>query len=52
MSLLVLWLRPAEKKLGILKFHPLIPGKVAPKAEDFEDSERKAIAAYIQRNNL
>jgi hypothetical protein len=50
LGLLVLWLHQKNKKLGILKFHPMIPGPNAPKAEAFAGWEKTAIAAYAERN--
>jgi hypothetical protein len=52
-SLMILSRRSsAPEKLGILKFHPIIPGKPFPTAGVYEDWEGKAISAYIHRNNL
>jgi hypothetical protein len=51
-SLLVLWTRPSSEKLGILKFCPVTPDNSSPEAREYEDWERKAIDAYIHRNNL
>jgi hypothetical protein len=51
-SLLVLWTRPSAQKLGILKFYPLTPDNLPPKTAEYEESEKKAIGAYIERHNL
>jgi hypothetical protein len=50
-SLLALWTRPSTQKLGILKFYPVTPDNPHPKSE-YEDWEKKAISAYIERHNL
>jgi hypothetical protein len=51
-STLVLWTRKSTEKLGILKFHPVTADNPAPEAGEYQDWEKKAIGAYLHRNNL
>jgi hypothetical protein len=51
LSVLVLWTRYGAGKLGILRLKP-VPGEDTSMAGEYEDWERKAIAAYLHRHNL
>jgi hypothetical protein len=50
-SLMVLWMRSAStgRKMGMLKFQPVQPGKPAPKDADYEPWEKLAISDYVRR---
>jgi hypothetical protein len=50
-SLLVLWTRRSTQKLGILKFIPSTLDNPDP-APDYEDWEKRAVSAYMERHNL
>jgi len=51
LSILVLWTRYGAGKLGILKLKPVREDDAAV-ADEYEEWERKAIAAYLHRHNL
>jgi hypothetical protein len=50
-SLMVFWMRaaPTGKKMGMLKFQPVQPGKPAPTDADYETWEKLAISDYVRR---
>jgi hypothetical protein len=50
-SLLVLWTRRSPQKLGILKFCPVTPDNPDP-TPDYEDWEKRAVSAYMERHSL
>jgi hypothetical protein len=50
-SLLVLWTRRSTQKLGILKFYPVTPGNPDP-TPDYEEWEKRAVSAYMERHSL
>jgi len=50
-SLLVLWTRRSTQKLGILKFYPVTPDNPDP-TPDYEDWEKRAVSAYMERHSL
>jgi len=50
-SLLVLWTRRSTQKLGILKFCPVTPDNPDP-TPDYEDWEKRAVSAYMERHSL
>jgi len=49
-SILILWMRPSSEKLGILQFRAVTPDEPTPKAGEYQDWEKQAISAYIDRN--
>lgn len=51
LSVLVLWTRYGAGKLGILQIKP-VPEQDTPVANEYEEWEEKAIAAYLHRHNL
>jgi hypothetical protein len=51
LSVLVLWTRYGAGKLGILKLKP-VPKNGASLADEYEEWEGRAIAAYLHRHNL
>jgi len=51
LSILVLWTRYGAGKLGILKLKPVVEDDKSM-ADEYEEWERKAIAAYLHRHNL
>ncbi len=51
LSILVLWTRYGAGKLGILKLKPVREDDT-PVADEYEEWEGKAIAAYLHRHNL
>jgi hypothetical protein len=51
LSMLVLWTRYGAGKLGILKLKPIREDDT-PVADEYEEWEGKAIAAYLHRHNL
>jgi hypothetical protein len=51
MSLLVLWTRPSTEKLSIVKFYRVNPDDPNP-TPHYEDWEKRAVRAYMERHNL
>jgi hypothetical protein len=51
LSVLVLWTRYGAGKLGILRLKPVREDEM-PVADEYEEWEGKAIAAYLHRHNL
>lgn len=51
LSILVLWTRYGAGKLGILELKPVREDDT-PLADEYEEWERKVIAAYLHRHNL
>jgi hypothetical protein len=50
-SLLVLWTRRSTQKLGILKLCPVTPDNPDP-TPDYEEWEKRAVSAYMERHSL
>ena len=51
-SLLVVWTPPIHtQKLGILKFCPVTPDNPDP-TPDYEEWEKRAVSAYMERHSL
>jgi hypothetical protein len=50
-SLMVLWMHsaPRGRKMGMLKFQPVQPGKPARKDADYEPWDKLAISDYVRR---